>query len=433
VTIVVGKDRSCEDSWRSGERAVLAEATNEDIHLAKIAVHEIFEQHRGDLRMVSATAQICQEEAIARLLADQLNYDLLLAETFAIGEEARDAHRDYKGKPRKGKNADQRLKDAASTSKSKAKAAAAKDPDLGGGLAQRLNDIDAVLATDRRELARAVPKLSWPDRNTVVCDCAKPKPRADKLPQLRKAVERADAAIKAAEADVAAARRNHKRAKGNLERVRREMWETSISRLSSKERMGDDEWEEWRQLSAAVAEMESSTRAEHWACEDVLSDARVAAQEARDAVDMEEIECAAARRAQALKAEQESEQSERAKLNREREQAWADLQAREAQWEALKARLPARAPSPATSSVPGARSEPKVFNLTGMSASDMRAMASSVSQAITGPLEHDESAWGPYDRAVERMRYAQPPDSESDRASECDSEHGSEYDTQMVY
>jgi hypothetical protein len=243
VTIVVGKDRSCEDSWRSGERAVLAEATNEDIHLAKIAVHEIFEQHRGDLRMVSATAQICQEEAIARLLADQLNYDLLLAETFAIGEEARDAHRDYKGKPRKGKNADQRLKDAASTSKSKAKAAAAKDPDLAGGLAQRLNDIDAVLATDRRELARAVPKLSWPDRNTVVCDCAKPKPRADKLPQLRKAVERADAAIKAAEADVAAARRNHKRAKGNLERVRREMWETSISRLSSKERMGDDEWE----------------------------------------------------------------------------------------------------------------------------------------------------------------------------------------------
>ena len=70
--------------------------------------------------MVSATAQICQEEAIARLLADQLNYDLLLAEAFAIGEEARDAHRDYKGKPRKGKNMDQRLKDAASTSKSKA-------------------------------------------------------------------------------------------------------------------------------------------------------------------------------------------------------------------------------------------------------------------------------------------------------------------------
>ena len=398
---------------------MLAEATNEDIHLAKVAVHEIFEQHRGDLRMVSATAQICQEEAIARLLADQLNYDLLLAEAFAIGEEARDAHRDYKGKPRKGKNMDQRLKDAASTSKSKAKAAAAKDLNLAGGLAQRLNDIDAVLATDRRELARAVPKLSWPDRNTVVCDRTEPKPRADKLPQLRKAVERTEAAITAAEADLAAAKRNHKRAKANQERVHRELWETSISGLSSNKRMEDDEWEEWRQLRAAVTEMESSTRAERWACEDVLSDARVAAQEARDAVEMEEIECAAARRAQALKAEQKPEQAERAKLDREREQARAGLQAREAQAEALKVRLGLA--TPATSSVPGARSEPKVFNLTGMSAPDMRAMASSVSQAITGPLVHDESAWIPYGDALERMRYAQLSDSKSDRACQCGS------------
>ena len=77
--------------------------------------------------------------------------------------------------------------------------------------------------------------------------------------------------------------------------------------------------------------------------------------------------------------------------------------------------------TPATSSVPGARSERKVFNLTGMSAPDMRAMASSVSQAITGPLVHDESAWIPYGDALERMRYAQLSDSKSDRACQCGS------------
>ena len=69
----------------------------------RCVVHEIFEQHRGDLRMVSATAQLCQEEAMAYLLADLLDYELLPKEAFAIGEEMRDAHRDFKGKPRKGK------------------------------------------------------------------------------------------------------------------------------------------------------------------------------------------------------------------------------------------------------------------------------------------------------------------------------------------
>ena len=171
VKMVVGKDRLPEEPWRSGESTgVLNEATNEDIHQAKVAVHEVFEQHRGNLRMVSATAQVCQEEAMARLLADLIDYDLLLAEAFAIGEEARDAQREYKGKPRKGKSADQRLKDAASTAKSKARAAAAisKDAGLAAGLEQKLEDIDAVLATDRRELARKVPRLSWPARATFI-------------------------------------------------------------------------------------------------------------------------------------------------------------------------------------------------------------------------------------------------------------------------
>ena len=170
IKMVVDKGRSPEASWRSGEPAVASKVINEDGHAVKVAVHEVFEQNKGNLRMVSETAQICQEEGMARLLADLLDYDLLPAEAFAIGEEVRDAHRAYKGKPRTGKPADQRLKDAASTAKSKARAAAAKDEVLFDGLAQRLEEIDAVLATDRRELACAEVRLSWPPRNSVVVD-----------------------------------------------------------------------------------------------------------------------------------------------------------------------------------------------------------------------------------------------------------------------
>ena len=44
------------------------------------------------------------------------------------------------------------------------------DPALAGGLAQRLDDIDAVLATDRRELARTAVQLPWPPHNSVIHD-----------------------------------------------------------------------------------------------------------------------------------------------------------------------------------------------------------------------------------------------------------------------
>ena len=140
--------------------------------------------------------------------------------------------------------------------------------------------------------------------------------------------------------------------------------------------MPDEEWEQWKQLREQTTEMAANrnARADRWVCEDALSDARLAAQAACDAVEHEELERAAARHIQRLTAEQGAEQTGRAKLDREREQARADLQAREAQTEALKVRLAAlraHAPTPATSSVPGARSEPKVFNLTGMSASDI--------------------------------------------------------------
>ena len=176
-----------------------------------MAAHEVIEQNKGDLRMVSATAQVSQEEAMARLLADLLGYDLMLSEAFEIGKEVYDAHRAYKGKPRKGKPEDQRLKDVASTAKAKARQAAAKNPELADGLEERLAGIDAVLATDRRELASSVPTLSWPARNSVIHEprpptAAEAEQRAvKKWRQLEAAAQAAEAAAKAAEQGAAVA------------------------------------------------------------------------------------------------------------------------------------------------------------------------------------------------------------------------------------
>ena len=58
--------------------------------------------------------------------------------------------------------------------------------------------------------------------------------------------------------------------------------------------------------------------------------------------------------------------------------------------------------------------EPKVFDLTGMSAAEVGSMVSAVSQATVGTLEHDAAAWDLYDRC----RRTGPDDSERDSDSD---------------
>ena len=304
VKIIVGRGRSTDDSWRSGEPPVAGfEANNEDIHEAKVVAQEIFEQHRGDIRMVSETAQLMQEEGIARILADQLDYDLLHAEAFAIGEEARDVYREYKGKPRKGKPADQRLKDAASTAKSKARAAAAKDVTLLAGLEEKLADIDAVLATDRRMLARAVPRLSWPARNTVVAPVPAPRPvpPASRLVTLRKAVAQAEERAAELEAHYVATKRVATRYKEVLDELaadRRQTidWYLKIKLHQVREAVRET-WEaELEEKQQRIAEFMTTYRGlcdDRDECHDEWQDALAAVEDARDAVRAEE--CAQAR------------------------------------------------------------------------------------------------------------------------------------------
>ena len=174
----------------------------------------------------------------------------------------------------------------------------------------------------------------------------------------------------------------------------------------------DAEWEEWVLVRDAADSHLAQLRV---LCAEAIDDLfarRQAALEARWAVEEAEAEKAAAAREKAQAAAREAEQAERAKLDREREQAWADLQAREAQAKALRAQLAAlhceplqeqvRWEMPAETrdrlhagaelvwgSVQGsqAAAAPKVFKLTGMSASEVRELTSQVSQETTGTEE----------------------------------------------
>ena len=184
--------------------AVAAEATNALVHACKVVVITLFEKQRADVRWVSETAQLDQEEALAYLLADLLDYELLPDEARAIGWAARGAAKAFKGKPKRKPgaakpkpSADQKLKDAFSTKKAKARQAAAKDPALLDDLEERLADLDAVLATHRRELARAVVPLDWPARNTVIATAPAPAPAtaASRFAALKRAALRADEAV----------------------------------------------------------------------------------------------------------------------------------------------------------------------------------------------------------------------------------------------
>ena len=348
------------------------------------------------------------------MLAELLCYDILPAEARGIGEIARHAAVAFKGKPPgvKGKPpktpADQTLKDTASKAKSKAKADAAKDPALAAELAQRLDDIDAVLVTDRRQLALAVPPLPWPPRNSVIRQKpkAKPNPPAARLAELRRKVAMLQEAVAATDADVVASRRIAERLRDYARKA---------EAVTSHEALyGDKEDETWAALCAMRNQAQDAAKEaedEHSAQRLALLEYREALRNARLAVQEEEAEQAAERaatsRQEAEHAKQTRERAEQEHERAEREREDAARLARreelEARLRALQATAPCRVPFPETSQ-PAARSEPKVFKLTGMDASGIRAMASSVSQAIQGPLEHDESAWRAYERAVDPAR-----------------------------
>jgi hypothetical protein len=275
--------------------------TNQLVYDARTAVHEVFSTSRSSVRWVRESQQLDQEESLAYVLAHLLGYELLADESRKIGELARQRAIAFKGKPPgvKGKPpkppADQVLKDNASKANYKARADAAKDPTLADGLAQRLAHIDAVLAKDRRELARAVVALPWPPRNSVIRTAAppKPKPPAVKLRELRLKVTQFDEEIAFADASCVALRRT-------TERVHVLAKEAAANRRSLTPPSASTEvWEAAVALANKYAELRRETLAEYNDSLANLRELRDAAEEARDAVCDEEEAQALARRAEA--------------------------------------------------------------------------------------------------------------------------------------
>ena len=398
---------------RTGKPPIASEATNELVHLVKIVVLELFEQRRAEVRMVSETARIDQEEAVAYLLGDLLDYELLPDEARAIGKAAQHAAAVFKGKPPKGGRgksaADQRLKDKASTDRSKARAMAAKSEALAAGLDARLAAIDERLAADRHELARTVVPLPWPDRRSVIRTTPVPKP-----PRKEEATQAAAAALAAAEAAKVAADAEVKRATRTLARLKpRPKFDGTVPEFPPLYfyALGCEPEEQARR---------DELRAELGAAELALlhanHDARDAAWEEKAARD--ELEWAERDRRRAEQLERETRERE-AKWAEERE-AWqkereadaaaaaerearcAELQARLAALDRARALEPTRWEMPAETrarlhggaeviwgSAEGrmAAAPPKVFKLTGMSAEEVRGVASEVSQECTGTEE----------------------------------------------
>ena len=69
---------------RSGRGRAVSWATNELVHAAQCLLYELYDKRRVEVRWLNETQQLDQEEALAYLLADVLDYELLPGEARSI-------------------------------------------------------------------------------------------------------------------------------------------------------------------------------------------------------------------------------------------------------------------------------------------------------------------------------------------------------------
>ena len=146
-------------------------------------MHDLFDHRDAEVRWVTATAQLDRFEAIAYLIADLLDLELLLDEARPIGKRVQ---QHIRGEPRgvlaKAKAIWKTAKDARTNARAKAK----KKPALAASLDDTLTKIDA----DRdRQVARLKSQvyegIGLPPANSVI---VKSRPRAvDPDPELTEA------------------------------------------------------------------------------------------------------------------------------------------------------------------------------------------------------------------------------------------------------
>jgi hypothetical protein len=122
----------CGPPTPTGRPISPAKITNHLISVAKAVVAELFAKSRERVRRLSESTQLDKEEALAYLLADLGGHELLPDEARSIGKLANKAASAFNGIASSGKlSADGQLKHKASTARSKARAAAAKNYELG--------------------------------------------------------------------------------------------------------------------------------------------------------------------------------------------------------------------------------------------------------------------------------------------------------------
>jgi hypothetical protein len=303
-------------------------------------VHTFFDHRKKEVRWVSPTAQLDRYEAIAYIIADLLDLELLLEEARPIGKRVQEHIR---GKPRGVLARADALKGPAKDARSNARAKAKKDAELAATLERTIADIDAkrddAIAALKNEVYEGI---GLPPANSVIVK-TRPAP-IDPEPELTAA----KLAVSGAEADLASAELEVPK----VERIVTKMRALATRKLEETPPKRPAKWEEdpvawWDKQDIWREETEGALAMLH------------EAQDMQTSCMGHVLECRA-----------DLETARRALTDLEFTRMWVKLDV-----EAAPLVLPTV-------------QAPKVFSLVGMSADEVSALAGQVSQQTTTAEEH---------------------------------------------
>ena len=396
------------------------------LKLVKEAIHDLFQQHHGEVQR-SWGSMLDQEEAVGYLVCDALALDILPGEARTIGKKAVKLHK-------KAKEADDKLKGLAAARRKRAREAAAKDETLAEQLDEKIAAIDKEIGEQRLAPWATVVDLNLPTTRLVPTRQRAP----DRAPPPRQTERRQPTPLEAAEGELAAAEAAKAAAELRLRQAERALVKLQPPAFGG-EKLTTKSWSYFFFHPLEMPEEEQQRRKElfdalfagEWAVRSAQLEIDCAARDitsAQDQVDLErkilELDREAAAQAAAQQQRLAAQQLER---ERERERAAAEDEAAEArareadqaEIEELKRRLAkeraeveqqireserevarsqwywsrSEVVQQHARKVWGAGSEqenrppPKVFSLVGKSADEVRSLACDVSQTVTDTEE----------------------------------------------
>jgi hypothetical protein len=414
----------------SAMQKIAAEPTLQLIKLAKQATSDLFQSQRDEVQRSWGTA-LDQEEALAYLLADALDRELLPDEARKVGNKAVLLLKSAKHK-------DDLLRGNASAKRSKARKAAEKDAARDAALEGRMAGIDSEFEAARVALWMQPVDIALPPKASKLVTKQLPKP-PDLVAALEAAAKAMATTAYAAEAAAAVVQSELERAEAKLKRLSGD-WQGNLTThgirwtryLGGHDEINNGIWDygcmppavqaqrdaEFEAWAAALKEMRAQELAAIKA-HGAASLAQDAAQEAR----YDALEAAASRSKQDMAQELEALRARHAAMAAERaaelEQdvaALAVLSARRASCDARRRAFHREGPATHLSLLRDAETvwggneigSPKVFSLVGMSAESVHALAGEVSQTVTSVAERIDldgrnNAYSQYDDMLEGM------------------------------